>query len=344
MKRNIITFIALLIVTVLFTGCGGNKEASTDNQAPADQKQFISIGTAKVGGTWYPLGAGIAEVLNKNIPGVQATAEETNGAVNNVQLINDGKIEVGLSDPGTSLDSYTGQGNFEGTENQIMAWFSIEDVYQTTIIPKDSNIKTAQDIKGKRVGIGQVGSANFVDGKIWLEASGVSVDDVKIMYMSQAEMSEAMKNGQIDVFLWCTGYPSASIQELAMARDVVFLPTSEDAMEKIQNKYSYYTLKNIPAGVYKGIDEDLPTMSYRRMAVVKADLSEDMVYNMTKAIFENLDYLGTVHPIFWGLSLDNALDSLSIPLHPGALKYFKEKGVPGIDDFVKRTSALEVVK
>jgi TRAP transporter TAXI family solute receptor len=344
MRKFITASVALLIIVALVAGCGGKKDASTEKKAPEGKKQFISIGTAKVGGTWYPLGAGIAEVLNKNVPGVQATAEETNGAVANVQLINDGKAEVGLTDPGTSLDSYTGQGKFKDKENRIMAWFSIEDVYQTTIVPKGSSIRTAQDIKGKRVGIGQPGSANFIDGKIWLEASGVSENDVKMMYMSQSEMAEAIKNGQIDTFLWCTGYPSASIQELAMARDVVFLPTTKEAIEKIQKKYPYYTLKNIPAGTYKGIDKDLPTMSYRRMVVVRGDLSEDLVYNMTKAVFENLDYLGTVHPIFKELSLKNVLDSLSIPLHPGALKYFKEKNVPGLDDFVKRTSVIQEAK
>lgn len=335
----LILIVALLVTSIFIFGCGGQQDSAEKKTSPA-KKQYISIGTAKVGGTWYPIGAGIAEVLNKNVPGIQATAEETNGAVANVQLINDGKAEVGLTMPSTAFESYTGQGNFKGKKNLLMAWFSIEDVYQTTIVPKGSSINSATDIKGKRVGIGQPGSANFIDGKLWLEASGVSTNDVKMLYMSQSEMADALKNGQIDVFLWCTGYPSASIQEIALARDVVFLPTSKEAIDEIQKKYPYYLLKSIPPGVYKGLDKKLPTMSYRRMVVIREDLDEDTVYKMTKAIFENLNYLGSVHPIFKDINLNNALDSLSIPLHPGALKYFKEKGVPGLDEFVKRTKEI----
>ncbi|MEW6423962.1 MAG: TAXI family TRAP transporter solute-binding subunit [Bacillota bacterium] len=344
MKKFISLAIVFLFGAFLLAGCGSKQGAPAGEKQAAGKKQYISIGTAKVGGTWYPLGAGIAEVLNKNVPGLQATAEETNGAVANVQLINDGQAEVGFTMPSTAYESYTGTGNFQGKKNHVLAWFSIEDVYQTTIVPKGSGIKTALDIKGKRIGIGQPGSANFIDGKLWLEASGVSLNDVKILYLSQAEMAEALKNGQIDVFLWCTGYPSASIQELALSRDVEFLSTTKEAMAKIQKQYPYYSLKTIPAGIYKGIDKDLPTMSYRRMVVIRDDLDEETVYKMTKAVFENLNYLGTVHPIFKALSLNNALDSVSIPLHPGALKYYKEKGVPGLDDFVARTNNIPRAK
>jgi TRAP transporter TAXI family solute receptor len=216
-----------------------------------------------------------------------------------------------------------------------LGWFSIENRYQTSLSLKSSGIKTAADIKGKRVGIGLQGSANFLDGKSWLWGYGIDIKDIKPFYMGQAEQASALKDGRIDVMLWTTGVPSAAIQELCISREINFIPTTKEAAAKISAEYPYYKLVELPAGSYKGMDKPYQTMLNNSLTTLKPALPEDMVYQMTKAIFSNLSKLGTIHNVFKELKLDNAVDTMPIPVHPGAFKYYKENKVPGLDKLIK---------
>lgn len=299
--------------------------------AQGQSKKFYSIGTARIGGTWYPIGTGIADVLNKNITGIQVTVEETAGAVENVRRIVAGDMEIGLTAAKTAIEAYEGTEMFKGKPKSIAGWFSIENRYQTSIALRNSGIKTVQDLKGKRVGIGIQGSANFFDGKIWIEGHGVSLQDIKPFYMGQAEQTAALKDGRIDVMLWTTGIPSAAIQELCLSREVYFIPTTQEAAKRIAEKTPYYKLDTLPAGSYKGMDVPYVTLLNNSAVVLKPALSEDLAYQMTKAIFENLPTLGNIHRVFKGLSLANAIETMPIPVHPGAAQYFREKKVPRIE-------------
>lgn len=300
----------------------------------ANAKTFFSIGTAKIGGTWYPLGAGIAEVLNQNLKDIQVTVEETAGAQENVRRIAAGDMEIGLTVARSALQAYEGEGIFKGKPKSVLGWFCIENRYQTSISLASSGINTAEDIKGKRVGIGVQGSANYFDGKIWLWGHGIEIADIKPFYMGQAEQVAALKDGRIDVLLWTTGVPSASIQELCISRKVHFIPTTQAAAQKISAKYPYYKLVTLPAGSYRGIDKPYQTILNNSLTVVKPDLPDELVYNMTKIIFTNLAKLGSIHKVFKELNLQGAVATMPIPVHPGALKYYKEHNVPGIDKWL----------
>ncbi len=302
---------------------------------PAQAKTFFSIGTAKIGGTWYPIGAGIAEVLNQNLKDIQVSVEETAGAEENVRRIVAGDMEIGLTVARASILAYKGEGIFKGKPKSVLGWFCIENRYQTSISLASSDIKTAADLKGKRVGIGVQGSANYFDGKIWLWGHGIDLKDVKPFYMGQAEQVAALKDGRIDALLWTTGVPSASIQELCISRKVRFIPTTQEAAQKISATYPYYKLVTLPAGAYRGMDKPYQTLLNNSLTVVKPGLSNEMVYNMTKAIFSNLPKLGSIHNVFKELNLQDAIATMPIPVHPGALRYYKEHNVPGVDKWLK---------
>lgn len=298
-------------------------------------EKFISIGTAKIGGTWYPVGAGLAEIIGPSLPGTNISVEETAGADENARRVAEKDMEIGLTVAKTSMDAYNGEGKFQGKPKSVLAWFSLENRYQTTLSLKSSGINAAADIKGKRIGIGVQGSANFFDGEIWLRGHGIELKEVTPLYLGQAEMGDALKDRRIDVMLWTTGVPSASIQELCVAREISFIPTTKEAAAKISKDYPWYKAAILPAGSYQNMKEDYHTMLNNSLLILSPNLPEEDVYNMTKAVFSNLDKLGKIHPIFKEVTLDNAVSITPIPLHPGALRYFKEHNAKGVERFLK---------
>ncbi len=303
-------------------------------QAAFAAGKFLSIGTAKIGSTWYPMGAGLADVLKGKIPGYQISVEETSGADENARRIIKGDMEVGFAVVPTGISAYEGTGLYEGKPKSVLAWFSLENRYQASLSLASSGIKTVNDIKGKRVGIGLQGSANYFDGRYWLWAHGIELTDVKPFYMGQAEQAAALKDGRIDVMLWTTGVPSATIQELAIARDLNYIPTTKKGAEKLHAQYPYYYSVTLPAGSYKGMSA-YPTILNNSLLILDPKLPEDVVYKMTEAVFSSLDKLKNIHPVFKTLELDNAIAATPIPLHPGALRYFKEKKAKGVERFLK---------
>ena len=301
--------------------------------------RFISIAAGPVGITAYTWAAGVADVLNNHVDGVRASAEESKGYVDNVRLIYRGEVEVAFSTSLVAYDAYRSSGMFEGGEaGKILSWMSIAPVAQHVITLADGGIDGLADLQGKRIGMGQPGGTSMLDAEALTSALGLTPDaDFEPFRVRLGNMVDMLGDGQLDVVLWNGSFPLPPVMKLTSQRDIQLLPIPDEVFATVQDRHPPYFRYEIPAGTYQGVDTPTPTYGLGNVMVISAELPEDLVYQMTKAVFENLDQLATVHPAFKRVSKESVLDGFGAPLHPGALKYYREVGVPGIEEFVQRT-------
>ena len=304
-------------------------------------KTQISIGSCPVGCTAYTWSAGIAEVINKNVDGVQVTAEETKGYVANVKLLSKGDLEASMATTLSAYGAYKATGIYKGTEpGQILSWMSIAPVAMHVITLDGGPVKTLADLKGKRVGMGQPGGVSMLDADALMGHLGLKAgDDFKDFRVRLGNMANMLGDGNLDAALWNGSFPLPPVIKLGAKHNVKLLSFSDAFFADLNKKYPPYFRISIPAGTYKGIDQPTPSYGLGNALVIHAKVPEDVVYRMTKAIMTNLDRLKGVHPAFGRVNKSTILNGFGAPLHPGALRYYREAGIPGIEDFVKRTSA-----
>lgn len=299
----------------------------------------ISIGSCPVGCTAYTWSAGIADVVNRNVEGVRMTAEETKGYVANIKLLQKGDLEASMATSLSSYEAYTGTGNFTGSEKgQIMSWMAIAPVAMHIITLTDSGINSLDDLKGKRIGMGQPGGTSMLDANAFMETLGLKADtDFKPFRVRLGNMVSMLTDGNLDAALWNGSFPLPPVKKLTAQRDIRLIPIPDDVYKKHNEAYAPYFRLSIPGGLYQNVDGDTPTFGLANGMVIQKKIPDELVYNMTKAIFENLDKLAGVHPALGRITKDTVLNGFGAPLHPGALKYYREIGVTGIEEFVKRT-------
>lgn len=305
--------------------------------SPAAQAQdYLSIGSCPVTCTAYTWSAGIADVINKNVDGVEATAEETKGYVANIALMQNGELEASMATSLSAYEAWAGTGNYAGTEpGKILSWMSIAPVAMHIITVDGSGVNSVADLKGKRVGMGQPGGVSMLDADVLMKK--VAGDDFEPFRVRLGDMVDMLGDGNIDAALWNGSFPLAPVIKLAATRDLKLIPVDDAFFAELQADYPPYFRLSIPGGTYEDVAADVPTYGLANGLVISADVPEDRVYEMTKAVFENLDALAGVHPAFGKVSKDTVLEGFASPLHPGALRYYREIGVPGIEDFVTRT-------
>ena len=303
--------------------------------APADD--FFSIGSCPVGCTAYTWSAGIADVINKTVDGVEATAEETKGYVANINLLQDAEIEASMATSLSSYEAWAATGPYEGSEpGKILSWMSIAPVAMHIITLADGPINSVEDLKGKRIGMGQPGGVSMLDANAMMDM--IAGEDFEPFRVRLGDMVDMLSDGNIDAALWNGSFPLPPVIKLAAQRDLKLIPISDEFFAQISAAYPPYFRLSIPGDTYEDVADDTPTYGLANGLVISADVSEDRVYEMTKAIFESLDDLAGVHPAFGRVSKETVLNGFGAPLHPGALKYYREIGVPGIEEFVTRTS------
>ena len=307
----------------------------------ANAKTQISIGSCPVGCTAYTWSAGIADVINRNVPEVNVTAEETKGYVANVKLLNSGDLEVAMATTLSSYGAYVAKGAYAGGKpGQILSWLSIAPVAMHVITLEGGPVNSLADLKGKRVGMGQPGGVSMLDADAMMEQLGLTPGtDFKDFRVKLGNMVDMLADGNLDAALWNGSFPLPPVIKLGAKKKVKLLPISDAFFADIQKKYPPYFRISIPAGTYKGIDAATPSYGLGNALVIHAKVSEDIVYKMTKAIMENLAHLKTVHPAFGRVNKNTVLNGFGAPLHPGALRYYREINLPGIEEFVKRTSS-----
>ena len=302
----------------------------------AQAKDFLSIGSCPVTCTAYTWSAGIADVINKNVEGVEATAEETKGYVANIALMQGGEMEASMATSLSAYEAWAATGNYEGTEpGKILAWMSIAPVAMHIITLEGGSVNSLEDLKGKRVGMGQPGGVSMLDANVLM--GKIADDDFEPFRVRLGDMIDMLGDGNIDAALWNGSFPLAPVIKLNAQRDLKLVPIPDDFFAELREEYPPYFRLDIPGGTYEDVADDTPTYGLANGLVISSDVPEERVYQMTKAIFENLDKLAGVHPAFGKMSADTILNGFGSPLHPGALRYYREIDVPGIEEFVART-------
>src|SRR3954467_9627557 len=297
------------------------------------QQKTISIGTGGTGGVYYPLGGAMANVLTKYLPGVQATAEVTGGSVDNLKLIGSGQSEVAFSMADAALDALKGDDKFKGSKVALRTLMMLYANRMHVVTIEGTGIDKMTDLKGKRVSTGSPGSATEVMAFRVIEAAGLDKDkDMKRERLGAAESVNAIKDRKIDAFFWVGGIPTAAVADLAatpgMKRKLI---DHSDTVEKMNAKYGkLYTASTIKAGAYPGVDKDNAIAEVWNLIVTGDKMSNDDAYAIVKTLVEKKADIVAVHKEAESFSLDNQVQDRSpIPFHPGALKYFKEKGIGG---------------
>ena len=293
--------------------------------------QNISIATGGTGGVYYPLGGGMAAVLSKNIPGLQATAEVTGGSVDNLKLISTGKPYLGMVMSDAAQDALRGVDKFNGNKVPLKTLMVMYPNRMHVVSIEGKGVSKMSDLKGKRVSTGAPGSATEVMAFRLIEAVGLDKDkDMKRERLSVAESVNALKDGKIDAFFWVGGLPTAAVTDLANTPGTkIKMIDHAEAVAAMNKKYgNLYVEDVIPKTTYSGMQADNKQATVMNILVVHESMSEQTAYNIVKTIFDKRDDMIAVHKESENFKYENQKTAASpIPFHPGALKYFKEKGV-----------------
>src|SRR5688572_1612003 len=293
--------------------------------------QNLSIATGGTGGVYYPLGGGIAAALSKHVPGMQATAEVTGGSVDNLKLIGSGKPYIALTMVDATLDAYKGEDTFKGNKVPVRTLMILYPNRMHVVSVEGRGINKMSDLKGKRVSTGSGGSATEVMAFRVIEAGGLDKDsDMRRERLGVAESVAALKDRKIDAFFWVGGLPTAAVTDLANSPGVkIKMIDHADLVPAMNKKYGNLYVKDaISKDVYKGMDKDNPQATVMNILVSHQKMDDKTAYNIVKAIFDHRDELIRVHKEAENFKLENQKkDASPLPWHPGAVKYFAEKGV-----------------
>ena len=317
MKKVFNASLALLAAALILSGC-----------SKSNAKKDYILATGGTSGTYYPFGGAIANIWNTKIANMNVTAQATGASAENLRLINKGEAEFGTVQNDVMDYAYNGTDMFAGEKlpNIMTIGTMYPEVVQIAVSEK-SGIKSVADFKGKRISVGDAGSGVEFNAKQILEGYGITFDDIKKNNLSFKESAEGLQNGTLDACFVTAGVPNAALQELAFTAGLVLIPVDGTEADSICKKYSFYTKTTIPAGTYKGTDVDTEALAIKATLAVSESLDEETVYQLTKTLFENLDELSSAHAKGKEVSAKAAVTGISVPFHPGAMRYFKEAGV-----------------
>lgn len=296
--------------------------------ASASDVKFVTIGTAAPGGTFYILGVGMADVINKNLEDFKATAIATGGALENLRLLGTGKINLGLSNIRSHSQAYLGQKPFDKSFEDIRKGIFIGTYVYHVATREKTGIKTIYDLKGKTISLGTSGSIAYAVGKYLLKLHGIDIKEVKVRYINPSEAVDALIDGIIDAFTQYSALPSPAINALTAREKVVLVAGDRKKLDEAQKRERYSSF-TVPARTYKGQDQDIPALAVVGTADFNKKDSIDFVYRITKAIVENTATLKYIHPAGGNIRLLTKEEAVisPLPFHPGVLKYASEVGL-----------------
>lgn len=299
----------------------------------AAQQQFVSIGTGGVTGVYYAAGGAICRLVNKDRAqhGLRCSVESTGGSVFNINTIKAGELDLGVVQSDVGYNAYNGDGQFKdaGKFDKLRSVFSLHPEPFTIVTRKEANIKSFDDLKGKRFNVGNPGSGTRASMEQLLEARGDSLDFFSLASeLRPDEHGSALCDGKIDGFFYGVGHPSANIQDPTTTCGAQLTPLTGPVVDKLVEQYPYYAKVSIPGGLYSNNPDPTETYGVLATFVTSADVPDETVYVVVKAVFENFEDFKKLHPALGHLDAkDMVKNGLSAPLHPGAEKYFKEKGM-----------------
>ncbi len=315
--RVLFWLFSLTLVSLPLTSC---------SPKPAKVEK-ISIFTGGVAGTYYPLGEALAKIINGKVKGVEALVVSSEGSVANARAIAGKEARLALIQNDIADYAYRGTEMFDGSRvdniRGIASWYP-QAVQFVTL--KESGIKSISELKGKRVGVGAPESGTMVEALAILGIAGINRQNTTILNLDFAEVAIALQNGTIEAGCIVSGIPTPAVIDVANSRDVYILEIPDEIYYSVKQQHPFFVRQLIPSGTYKGLDKDTSTVAVMAMLVTRADLPEEIIYNVTKVGFENLDILVAAHTSAKDININTALEGMTIPLHPGAQRYYREKG------------------
>jgi TRAP transporter TAXI family solute receptor len=354
-RRRIIALAAMLLLGLAASPVAG---------AAIDELTIFRIGTAATTGTYFQIGGILASAISKpsgsrdcdhggscGVPGLVAVAQASQGSIQNVLAVSGGQLESALAQADIAHWAYTGgvpaarrctgkedvsarssvgtQLKTRGPLKNLRAIAGLypEDIH--VVVRADSAIRSLRDLKGKRVALGEPESGTVIDARLVIEAAGLSECDMKPEYLRLSEAADALVQGRIDAFFLVGGYPVPAITDVSTAVPTRLVPIPRDIAERLSRKYAFYGTDVIPAGSYPGVDEDTATVSIMAVWLVREEIDDNLVYAITKALWRDTTkrLLDTSHPMGRRIRLANAFDGIGIPLHPGAIRFYREAGL-----------------
>jgi len=296
------------------------------------QDKFITIGTGGQTGVYFVVGQSICKLVNRDTSktGIKCTAPSTGGSIANINAIRAGDMDMGVAQSDWQYHAYKGDSKFEdaGAFSDLRAVFSVHPEPFNVIARRDSGIKVLDDLKGKRVNIGNPGSGQRATMEVVMNALGWSMSDFALASeLKPAEQAAALGDNKVDAIIYTVGNPNGSMQEATTTVDAVLVPVEGPVIDKLVADNPYYSKATIPGGMYTGNPDDVNTFGVRATFVTSAKVPDDVVYEVVKAVFDNFDRFKSLHPAFATLKPEDMISAgLSAPLHPGAEKYYREQG------------------
>lgn len=320
MKKMIMAGALCIAGAALIAGCGDSSSSAGGG------KQFLNIATGGTAGTYYPLGGALAELLNQNIKGMNASAQSTGASVANVNMLKDGSVDIAFIQ--NDIAYYAANGKEMFKDNKVENIRGIAALYPETVqfvTTADKGIKSIADLKDKKVAVGASGSGAEANARQILGAYGLTYDDIDVQYLSFGEAADALKDGNVDVGVVVAGFPTAAIQDLAANKSAALVNIDAEHVDKLKKQYPYFTEITVPKGTYPGQEEDVSTVAVKCVIVTTDKLSDDLGEQIVKAIYEHLDRMKAAHAVGKYITKDTALEGMSIKMNAGAEKYLKAK-------------------
>jgi len=288
---------------------------------------FLGIGTGGTGGIYYPYGGGVSEIWTRYVPGVRAVAEVTGASVENVKLASKGETVVGEVMGDVAVAGYNGTSKFKGKKQKILSMAIMYPNLLQLVTLKKSPITNVEQVKGKTISTGSPGSGTNFMAEVVFKALGIPLNSYKDSRLSFTESGNALRDGTIELGTWSVGPGTSSIMDLATTHDIRIIPFTPEQTKKILAANKTYSAVELAGGVYKGVDQPVPTIGVWNVMICQKSLDTDLVYKLVKALYAHNDLLCKIHPSAAYTTPENAVKYSPIPLHPGTIKYLKEKGI-----------------
>ena len=316
--KKVLSVVLVLVLALALTACGSSSGSGSATK--------MTMGTGGTSGTYYAFGGVLGQYI-KNNAGIDVTVVSTDGSKANIESIDQGDYQLATVQSDVMAYAWAGTRSFE--EGKVDSFRVVGGLYAEAVqlVTMDPSIQSVADLKGKAVSIGAPGSGVYFNAIDVLAAAGLTENDIKAQYQSFADSTDALKDGKIDAAFIVAGAPTAAITELCTTNDAFLVPIDGEIADKLMADSPYYTSYTVPAGTYSGQDADVATVTVKATMIVSASADEEQVYNLTKAIFDNADAIAAENGKGAELSVENATSGMAAPFHPGAAKYFAEKGV-----------------
>ena len=329
--KKILALILVGILALSLVACGGDStETGGDDNGKGTAPQDLVMGTGSSGGTYFALGGAMANAMNGKLAehGITVTAQASGASVENINLIEAGEMDLGIAMNNVAANAFDGVGAFDKAVTNVASIGVVyNEVYQI-VANANTGAKNVEDLKGLTIAVGPPGSGTVGLTEKVLAAAGLDINkDINPQNDTFGDAATKMQDGHIDAACNVLAVPASSIMEMTTVMDIVYIDISDEILQKIQAEEPYFVRKVIPAGTYDGQEEDINTITCKAALYCRADLDEETVYQITKAFYESGDEIAQAHATGKEIQLEGALEGITTPIHPGAAKYFKEKGI-----------------